>query len=638
MNPCWQKLKGLPGWWCRAGLVIWGSLFTQCLSAQDLPLGPAFNGGWFDPDQPGQGLLVDSTASGDFFFAGWFTYPAATESEQGEHRWWTIEGPYDGADSELTIYLTTGGEFLSDVQAQSSLAGTARVRFPDCQTLVLDYEFDHGEQGTVTMSRLLPVSEDHCNQAIPVDELETTIDATTPVVFRDVHLATMAPEAPPVEAEPGSVLVIDGMIQAIGDYASLDVPAGAVILDGRGRFLMPGLVDSHTHLAVNVIEFKWTATPEELELVGTNQLQLYLANGVTTILNLGDFGEPQTTWSRQIADGARIGPNLYVARYARGGSSTCDRGPGVVTVGTTFEDGQAYVDEALQQGFHLIKIYNCTPPAAVDGILDRAEELGVTVAGHLPGQYDTNSLLRNETFSLVAHSRAFLFNGYLSTGSGNVARNQAVTAMLAGETALSSTLWIVETINQVFCNNQEGIDAWFAALPVELMHATEHGLNARSVTGGRFAPAGCNPGGFQSQVSFARNMALRVQQRGGLVLAGSDSPTVLGAAGFSMHDELQAIRRAGFTDQETLATATSNAGRYLAKVLPGEPPLGTLAIGSRGDLLLLDRPPSDALDDFAASIDLVMARGNVYPRAVRQAWYDRIRAEYNITCPPWCSP
>lgn len=619
-------------------LIITIGVFGQMVSAQELRLGPALNGGWFDPDQPGQGLIVDSTASGDFFFAGWFTYPAPTENEQGEHRWWTIEGPYENTESELTIYQTTGGEFLSDLPASSVPAGTATVSFPDCETLVLDYDFDHGEQGTVTMTRLLPIEDGHCDNQIVIGELNATVDAETPVVFRDVNLSRMTPGAALVDAEPASVLVSDGVIQAVSEFTALDVPAGAVILDGRSRYLMPGLVDSHTHMAVNVNEFQGFASPQVLELVSTNQLQLYLANGVTTILNLGDFGEPQTTWSQQIAAGTRIGPNLYVARYARGGRSSCDRGPDVVTVGSTFEDGQAYVEEAVQLGFHLIKIYNCTPPAAVDGILAKAAELGVSVAGHFPGQYSTASLLRDRTFSLVAHSRAFLWTGFLSTGSSNSQRNQAVATMLSGDTALSSTLWIEETIAQVYCNNQAGIDAWFEALPVELMHSTEHGLHRRSVTGGRFAPAGCTQGGFQSQLSFARDMANRINDAGGLVLAGSDSPTVLGVAGFSMHDELQALQRAGFSDQHALAAATSNAGQYLARILPDELPIGTITEGAQADLLLLDRSPSQALDNFTDSLEIVMTRGNAYPRVVRQAWFDRIRDEYNITCPPHCSP
>ena len=105
-----------------------------------------------------------------------------------------------------------------------------------------------------------------------------------------------------------------------------------------------------------------------------------------------------------------------------------------------------------------------------------------------------------------------------------------------------------------------------------------------------------------------------------------------------MHDELQALQRAGFSDRDALAAATSNGGQYLARILPNEQPRGTIEVGKQADLLLLDRPPSQALDNFSDSLDIVMARGNAYPRAVREAWFDRIRQEYNITCPPHCSP
>jgi len=611
---------------------------SEFASAQDLRFGPALEGAWHDPDIPGQGLLVDSSPGGDFFFAGWFTYQAPGEESPGAHRWWSIEGAYQDADSELVIYSTTGGEFLADFPVMSVPAGTAHVAFPDCHTLILEYDFDGGELGSVTLERLLPVEEDYCNSQITHQDLDITIEADTPVVFRDVSLVTMSDDAPLVAPDPASVLVADGVIQGVGAFASLGVPPNSVVIDGTDRFLMPGLVDSHTHLAVNVIELQGFATPSMLELVSTNQLQLYLANGVTTILNLGDFGEPQNQWAQEIQAGTRLGPTLITAKYARGATSSCDGGPPQVVVGSTFEAGQEYVQEAVQEGYRLIKIYNCTPPEAVDGILAQAAAMNISVAGHLPNQYDTQSLLLDPTFSLVAHSNAFLWNGYLNLNSSPGARGQAVTTMMNGGTSLSSTLWIAEKLAQVWCHNQAGIDALLAESPIEYMHFTELDLHERSVTSERFAPPGCSPGDFTGDLVFARDMVRRVQNAGGIVFAGTDSPTVFGAAGFSMHSELLALRNAGLTDTEVLAAATSNAGRYFAGVLPEDLRLGKIEPGYRADLLLLDRPPAAAIDDFAESLLMVMARGAVYPRAVREAWLDRIREEYDITCPPYCRP
>jgi imidazolonepropionase-like amidohydrolase len=618
--------------------LIAGLCASANASAQELLFGPAMEGAWHNPDLPGQGLLVDSSPGGDFFFAGWFTYQAQGEESPGKQRWWTIEGAYEDDSSALVIYHTTGGEFLGDFPVMSTPAGTARVSFPDCDTLVLEYDFDAGPGGEVTLERLLPVPEGYCDSQTVVRDFEDIIEADTPVVFRNVSLVTMSEGAPLVSPSPSSVLVENGVISGVGDFGAFGVPSNAIIVDGRGRFLMPGLVDSHTHLAVNVIELQGFASPATLELVSTNQLQLYLLNGVTTILNLGDFGEPQTRWADEIENGSRIGPTLITAKYARGNTSSCDGGPSQVVVGSTFEAGQAYVQEAIEEGYRLIKIYNCTPPDAVDGILAEAAAQGISVAGHLPNQYDTPSLLLDPTFSLVAHSNAFLWNGYLNLGSSPGQRGQAVTTMLNGGTSLSSTLWIAEKIAQVWCRNQPGIDALLAESPIEYMHSTELDLHERSVTSNRFAPAGCNPGGFNGDLLFARDMVRRVLNAGGIVFAGTDSPTVLGAAGFSMHSELQALRNAGLTDQQALAAATANAGIYLSGVLPEETPIGRIESGHRADLLLLDRPPAAAIDDFAESLEMVIARGTVYPRAVREAWLERIREEYDITCPPYCRP
>ncbi|HMB60334.1 MAG TPA: hypothetical protein VKN35_10515, partial [Xanthomonadales bacterium] len=352
-------------------------LVSHETACDEYRLGPPFNGGWFDPEQSGQGVLLDSRSDGSFLFAGWFTYQSSFEGNPGKHRWWTIEGDYAGPASALTIYLTTGGEFVSGFPVISSPVGTAHITLNNCDSITVAYEFDGGEVGTVELQRLLPVPEGYCDSQLVVDNLSEIVEASTPVVFRDVNLVTMAEGDPFVAPEPASVLVQDGILEAVGSFSALSVPDGAVIIDGRDRFLVPGLIDTHTHLAVNVREYQGFSTPGVLNLVATNQLQLYLAHGVTTIINQGDFGEPQPQWAQEIVDGARFGPTLYPAKYARGPTTSCDGGPPAVVAGTTFEDGSAYVQQAIQDGFRYIKIYNCTPPAAVDGIIAAATASGI---------------------------------------------------------------------------------------------------------------------------------------------------------------------------------------------------------------------------------------------------------------------
>ncbi|MFQ5679153.1 MAG: hypothetical protein ACE5HP_06810 [Gemmatimonadota bacterium] len=115
-----------------------------------------------------------------------------------------------------------------------------------------------------------------------------------------------------------TVVVRDGVIVDVGPTGVVPVPADATVVDGQGRFLMPGLADMHTHVAT---ETSVDAAP--------GQLFLFLANGVTMILGQGDFGEPLPTWARQIREGTLLGPTFYTARYARGPK---DGSPASVTV------------------------------------------------------------------------------------------------------------------------------------------------------------------------------------------------------------------------------------------------------------------------------------------------------------------
>lgn len=619
-------------------LILPFLLLTANATSAEFRLGSAFNGAWYDPEHAGQGMSVQSSAEGDFFFGAWFTYPADSEGSADAHRWWTVEGPWSGPASNLTIYRTTGGAFLSPQPVLSEPIGTAHIELVDCQQLTMSFDFDHGEAGEVTMQRLLPVPAGHCDPLRVIQSPETELSAETPMVFRDVTVVGMVPGQPFESEAPRSVLVQDGVIQAVARFSELAIPPGAVVIDGRGRYLLPGVVDTHTHLAVNISELQGFADPAELEQVAANQLDLYLANGVTTLLNLGDFGEPTPRWAAEIESGQRRGPTLYSAKYARGGLTSCDGGPPAVVVGSSEAAGRQYVRDADAQGYDFIKVYNCTPRAALDGILAEAPVLGMPIAGHFPGRNPTEDLLRGPAFSLLAHSNAFLWNGYLGIGSPGGDRDDAVALMLEGSTALSTTLWIVEEIARYWCRGRGGFNEWLATAPIEYMHLTEVRLHERSLTSGRFGPPGCQPGAFDHDLDFARDMVRKVQLAGGELTTGTDSPTVLGVAGFSMHDELAALLRAGLDVQQALAAATRLPGVYLGRVLTLPAPFGQVAPGHRADLLLLDRPPADAVLDFPAALDLVMARGHLYPRVVRNAWLADIRAQYSGHCPPYCKP
>jgi len=130
-------------------------------------LAPAVNaghmGGWFNPDTPGQGVLVDVDEAHDFLFGAWFTYPLDSSANPHEQHWFTAQGNYAGNKSELTVYESLGGRFDDSAVVETLPVGTATLSFTDCASGVLSYRIDTlGLRGDFPLVRLLPGSETTC--------------------------------------------------------------------------------------------------------------------------------------------------------------------------------------------------------------------------------------------------------------------------------------------------------------------------------------------------------------------------------------------------------------------------------------------------------------------------------------------
>ena len=95
--------------------------------------------------------------------------------------------------------------------------------------------------------------------------------------------------------EGQTVIVEEGRITQLGPSGEIELPADVLVVDGEGRFLLPGLSDMHMHL-----------------LGSENDLLLYLANGVTTIRDMGDGPPDYLEWREQVVAGTRTGPSLWV--------------------------------------------------------------------------------------------------------------------------------------------------------------------------------------------------------------------------------------------------------------------------------------------------------------------------------------
>ncbi len=282
-----------------------------------------------------------------------------------------------------------------------------------------------------------------------------------------------------------TVLVQDGTIVEIGPTEVVSVPADARVIDGTGRWLMPGLTDMHTHLGTNWAEFTDRRPPEAgLQQMAEGQMLLYLANGVTTIFNMGSFAEPVLRWRREVIDGRYPGPTIYAARWLRGPQDTPDGGP-AFDAPTTASAARQFVRETIDSGYHLLKLYNWPARDVVLAAMQEAEADGLGIVGHFPQTMSTCETLASG-MDLVAHAEAYLWTlfGY-RVNDGLVSTAVAITRSAGA--SVTTTLGCDE-VGGCRVGRQRGGDQRVLGAARSALHASHRGGAASG--GIRGAPVG----------------------------------------------------------------------------------------------------------------------------------------------------
>ncbi|HEX3046514.1 MAG TPA: amidohydrolase family protein [Bacillota bacterium] len=194
-----------------------------------------------------------------------------------------------------------------------------------------------------------------------------------------------------------SVVITNDAISEIGPSGEIQIPAGAKIIDGSGKFLLPGLIDMHTHIC------------------DANDLPLLLAQGVTTIRNMGDlpgwvkffFGYADILkLRRKVLNGEMLGPDIYTAGPILDGAPPVSPFNSVVI---NAEEAEQAVARQKKRGYDLIKIYDGLSPDTLNGIIKAAKKYQMPVAGHVPKQIPLNQVLDTGLIS-IEHLTGYLDN------------------------------------------------------------------------------------------------------------------------------------------------------------------------------------------------------------------------------------
>lgn len=362
-----------------------------------------------------------------------------------------------------------------------------------------------------------------------------------------------------------TVIVIDGVIASIGIKAKL--PAGTPVIDGKGAWLMPGLADMHNHVT------------------SRDDLALLLANGVTTMLNMGEATNAFAGRTRIAVNKGEVpGPQIFTALAVDG-----DPQYGHLVIRTP-ADARAIVGIAKANGYSFIKVYTNLSAEAFMALAGEARAQGIGIVGHNAKAVGLAKQLAAGQ-ALVAHVEEFFYGFFPEPPAGdpNAPPDEgriadAIALVKAHDAFVTSDLFNYRTIAAQF-GKPDVVRTYLAApearylSPADRIGWAQSGYQKKAVDLSRRVAF---------EVRFVKSMA----DAGVPLITGGDAPSIAGQVpGWALHGEIDAMLDAGLTPWQALSAATRTPGEFIAKTVPGAAKFGVVAPGYRADLLLLADNP-----------------------------------------------
>jgi imidazolonepropionase-like amidohydrolase len=418
-------------------------------------------------------------------------------------------------------------------------------------------------------------------------DLNESCGSPRPIVIQNVTLIDGTRAAPKAGM---NVIIENKRIASIGTTEV--IPPGAEIVDGKGKFAIPGLWDMHVHLT----EVSEIACPA------------LIANGVTGVRDMGGSLEIIDWIRSRVSEGTIAGPHIFRAGPFVDGSK-----PGVAhrIVVWNAEDGRKAVGFLQARGVDFIKVHNGTPPEAFFAVLKEAASRKIQVSGHIPYDVDPAAAI-DAGYNSIEHIVS-LFEGPVRKMTGQGMSQTAALAKFTDEDARKLARLMVKR-NAWF--DPTLIMSWSITHQADLKENPDARERYVSKSAKEFwknfpdRPATPEArkmldDGFKRFVQITS----LVRSEGVKFLVGTDLAGRNIFPGFSVHDELGWLVKAGLSPMDVIVAATRNSAESLGKAKE----LGTIEGGKIADLLLLDQNP---LEDIANTrkINAVVANGRLFRR------------------------
>jgi len=422
------------------------------------------------------------------------------------------------------------------------------------------------------------------------------------VAFVNVNVIPMDNER---VLENQTIIVRDGMIEVIGNSNQVQVPDEALIINGKGEYLMPGLVDMHVHVQ------------------DENELLLLVANGVTSVRNTWGntgkmlrFGFPdQLVLRNQIEQGALFGPTIYTAGPVMEGS------PAFHPLAEVFDTPEAASESVrwqVSQGYDFIKVYDHLSPETYQAIIETAREEDIPVFGHVPFAIGLDGVLTSGQ-ATIEH-----MTGYIDPDAVEFLISKDQLDVYAARTR-EAGVWNCVTLSE-YPKSKETPEG-FERLQ------NQSGMAYVSPFTRMFSPflylmaskAHTYQGADYPEriAELNRRMVAALHETGAGILLGTDAAQAYHIPGFAVHEELAYLVEAGLSPYEALEAGTLNAALAMDK----SDEFGTVEVGKRADLLLLEANPLENVSNVQKRVG-VMVRGRWLTEDQLQSMLDGLVESY----------
>lgn len=426
------------------------------------------------------------------------------------------------------------------------------------------------------------------------------------IIIKNIHILSM--KSKKIE-ENQSILIRDSVIKAIGRTLPA-TDAQCTVIDGNGKYVMPGLINMHTHLGDNA-----------------NDLLLYLVNGITTIRNMWGYERfkighyffgtrvfDHLKLKKDIAAQRREGPDIYTAGPLLDGENPFFPKFMYLYALKNIEQIERVIKHQVDMGYDFIKIYSKLSLENFDDIMEISKKYNISVAGHIPDAVSLEHAIQAKIHSME-HLYGFINPYYPEKNLDAEQISQMANLCAVNEVWNCPTLIANERLanisRQTEFENEDQMD-YISSKNKKAMRFLMQEANkvfAKDKNAG--------PHEYMEHLFF---IIRQLKKEGAGILLGTDKSVPYVVAGFSEHKEMQLLSQAGLSNFDVLKSATIDA----AKCLDKEKEIGTIEPGKKADLIITKSNPLKDLQTISNHAGVIKS-GIYYSREKCDDILDKIK-------------